>query len=84
VGIESYRSPTIGTDRKSTLSSCFREIFRSLSIADNRGPAGTFNGHTGFWCIKGITWYSCPRLRGHAHDQAHRTRLDLSVSSLFS
>src|SRR5882757_6788613 len=84
VGIETYPSPSIGTDRKSNLSPCFREDFASLSIANNRGPAETSDGHTGFWCIKGITWYSCPLLRGHAHDQAHRTRHDLSVSSLFS
>jgi hypothetical protein len=55
VGIERYPSPTIGTDRKSSLCSCFHESFLSASIADYRGAAENFDGHTGFWCIKGIT-----------------------------
>jgi len=33
VGIETYPSPTIGTDRKSNVTSCFIEIFLSSSIA---------------------------------------------------
>jgi hypothetical protein len=36
VGIETYPSPSIGTNRNSNLSSCFRDKFGSLSIADNR------------------------------------------------
>jgi hypothetical protein len=46
VGIESYPSPTIGTNRKSNLSSYLRKTFRSLSIADYRGAAESFDGHT--------------------------------------
>ena len=42
MGIESYPSPTIGTDRKSNLSLCFRQSFCSLSIADNRGSVEIF------------------------------------------
>ena len=37
MGIETYPSPSIGPNRNSNLSSCFREEFGSLSIADNRG-----------------------------------------------
>jgi GMP synthase (glutamine-hydrolysing) len=53
--IEAYPSPSIGPNRNSNLSNCFRETFGSLSIADNRRQAAIFDGHTGFWCIKGIT-----------------------------
>src|ERR1700688_4358972 len=54
VGIETYPSPTIGTDRKSNISSCFLESFRSASIADYRRPTESFDGITGFWCIGGL------------------------------
>ena len=46
MGIETYPSPTIGTNRKSNLSPCFRENSSSLSIANNRGAAESLDGHT--------------------------------------
>jgi GMP synthase (glutamine-hydrolysing) len=52
VGIKSYPSPSIGIYRKFSLSSCFQEIFRSLSIADHRGPTEEFDGTTGFCCMQ--------------------------------
>jgi hypothetical protein len=46
VGIKHYPSPSIGIIRQSNLSSCFQEIFRSLSIADYRRPTEDFDGTT--------------------------------------
>src|ERR1700730_12807353 len=60
VGIETYPSPSIGPNRNSNLSSCFREEFGSLSIADNRRQAAIFDGHTGVRCavrvVNGGVW----------------------------
>jgi hypothetical protein len=44
VGIETYASPTIGIDRKSNLSLCFRESLPSTSIVHYRHGAKLADG----------------------------------------
>jgi hypothetical protein len=84
VGIETYPSPTIGTNRKSNISPCFRESVLAASIADYRRAAANCDGISGFWCIDGLDLEFAPLLRGGADENPHFTRRDLSEASLFS